>query len=350
MKSPRSTRSSDSPSSPGKPATNSSACARARGHLGGDLGHVRDSGLAERLQRSVEVRDRVAVHDRHRDQVAVGLAARLHGDAVEQVDVALHEGTRDVLAVTALAHRRERRRGQRVGDHDLLRAGEPLGQWRERGDGLVVGHEARGLVDHVEAVDAGLLHADDQPLPHLRDGELLGAGRPGVDVPAGVAAAVVEEGEAVVLGREPVGGLLDERREHVRPAHRDLAEVADLVVPAVLEHQQLGRAEVADAGDLRRSGHPVSVRSGRSSSTTTLTSVLVGELGELGEVLDHQLRHRRGVADGVDHHRPVRRRLVVRRPAPTASLVVPRPVTTEAAPAATRVAASPASRRPVRGQ
>ncbi len=279
------------------------------GDRGGDLGHVRDRGLAERRQRGVEVRDGVAVHDRHGDEVAVGLAARLHGDAVEQVDVSLHEAVGDVLAAAALAHRRERRRGQRVGDHDLLRAGEPLAERRQRGDGLVVGHEAGGLVDHVEAVDPGLLHAHDQALPHLRDGELLGAGRSGVDVPSGVATAVVEEREAVVLGGVPVGGLVDEPREHVRLPHRDLAEVADLVVPAILQQQQLGGAEVADTGHRRRGR--IGVGALREVEQHHDVDVgVVGELGDLGEVLDHELRHRRGVADGVDHHRPVRHTFV----------------------------------------
>jgi hypothetical protein len=45
------------------------------GHRGGDLVHVRDRRLAEGLDGGVEPVHRVAVDDRHRDQVAVGLAS-----------------------------------------------------------------------------------------------------------------------------------------------------------------------------------------------------------------------------------------------------------------------------------
>ena len=215
-KSPRSTRSRDCPSWPGKPATNSRASARARATWVVISGMCATAARAERLDGAVQGADRVAVDDRHRGQVAVGLAAGLLGDAVEQLQVAVDEGVGDVLAAAALAHGRERVGRERVVDHDLFGGRHPLGQWRERGGGLVVGHQAGGLVDHVEPVDAGPLHAGQEPLAHLRDGELLGVGRAGVHEAAGVAAAVVEEGEPVLLGGVPVGRLLDERR----PARR----------------------------------------------------------------------------------------------------------------------------------
>ena len=60
-------------------------------HLGGDLGHVRDRGLANDSMRARPASPLVPVDDRHRGEVAVRLAARLLGDAVEQVDVALDE-------------------------------------------------------------------------------------------------------------------------------------------------------------------------------------------------------------------------------------------------------------------
>jgi hypothetical protein len=195
-------------------------------------------------------------------------------------------------------------------DHLLLRATQPLAERRERGEGLVVRHQAGSLVDHVELLDAGLLHSLDQPVAHLRDGELLGDGRAGVDVPAGVAAAMVEEGEPVVLRGKLVGRLGHEARQRGRVAHRQLTEVLDLRVLVVVQDQELGRAERllprqslgrrVLAADFREVDHDHDVDVGG-----------VRELGYLVEVLDHQLWHVDRVADGVDHHRPVGDRWVV---------------------------------------